>query len=234
MDQPFTAVNRNPSQLFFRLCVALRSEICKGYARFIFAYYQCIRRWFVSHIPFVVRKKKAVLHNGAGGVGRGFMREGEIFSIIMVSGTITLQRHAMNNARTVLLGFFLFVGALNSAMADSCRANIFGGQDCRYDDGSTSSSRSNIFGGQDTTYSDGRTSSSRENIFGGQDTKNSDGSASSSRANIFDGQDTQYSDGRTSTSRANIFDGQDTRYSDGRASTSRENIFGGQDTRNND
>ena len=124
MDQPFTAVNRNPSQLFFRLCVALRSEICKGYARFIFAYYQCIRRWFVSHIPFVVRKKKAVLHNGAGGVGRGFMREGEIFSIIMVSGTITLQRHAMNNARTVLLGFFLFVGALNSAMADSCRANI--------------------------------------------------------------------------------------------------------------
>ena len=56
------------------------------------------------------------------------------------------------NTRALFLGFFLFAGSLNSAMADSCRSNIFGGEDCRYDDGTTSSSRANIFGGQDTTH----------------------------------------------------------------------------------
>ncbi|EPO1785976.1 hypothetical protein ACT7BI_001540 [Cronobacter turicensis] len=86
--------------------------------------------------------------------------------------------------------FFLFAGSLNNAMADNCRANIFGGEDTRNSDGSSSSSRANIFDGQETQYSDG--------------------SSSSSRANIFDGQDTQYSDGRSSSSRANIFDSQDT------------------------
>ncbi|BBQ82377.1 hypothetical protein WP3W18E02_09060 [Klebsiella sp. WP3-W18-ESBL-02] len=115
MDQPFTAVNRNPSQLFFRLCVALRSEICKGYARFIFAYYQCIRRWFVSHIPFVVRKKKAVLHNGAGGDGRGFISKGKAFNMFTVALSISQRflsfslraRIVLSKQQIELLLFFL-------------------------------------------------------------------------------------------------------------------------------
>jgi len=53
---------------------------------------------------------------------------------------LTSQRNAMNT-RTLLVGFFLFAGSLNNAMADNCRANIFGGEDCRYDNGTTSSSR---------------------------------------------------------------------------------------------
>ncbi len=91
------------------------------------------------------------------------------------------------NVKAIFVGVVLVSGSINNALADSCRENIFGGQDCRYDNGTTSSSRANIFGGQDVQYSDGRTSTSRANIFGGQDVKNSDGSSSTSRANIFDG-----------------------------------------------
>lgn len=144
---------------------------------------------------------------------------------------IHFQRIAMN-AKPWVLVFIIFVGSWNTSMADSCRANIFDGQDCRYDDGTTSSSRANIFGGQDITYSDGRKATSRANIFGGQDTNYSDGKKSSSRANTFGGQDTHYNDGSQSSSRANIFNGQDTHYSNGKSSTSRANIFGGQDTKN--
>ncbi len=131
----------------------------------------------------------------------------------------------------VLLATLLLALPCAPALADSCRKNIQGGEDCRYSDGTTSTSRANIMGGFDTTYSDGRRSSSRSNIQGGLDTRYSDGSSSSSRSNIQGGQDTRYSDGRTSSSRSNIQGGQDTRYSDGSTSSSRSNIQGGQDTR---
>ncbi|MBX8572770.1 hypothetical protein K5D36_24130 [Pseudomonas cichorii] len=72
--------------------------------------------------------------------------------------------------KAILLGSILLASPLHQAFADTCSANIFGGYDCRYDNGTTSTSRANIFGGQDTQNNDGSSSTSRSNIFGGQDT----------------------------------------------------------------
>lgn len=76
------------------------------------------------------------------------------------------------NVKSLVLGLCLIAGQAGYAVADSCQANIFGGQDVRNSDGSTSTSQSNIFGGQDVRYSDGRSSTSHSNIFDGQDTRN--------------------------------------------------------------
>ena len=76
--------------------------------------------------------------------------------------------------KVVLLSAVLLASPLSQAFADTCRENIFGGQDTDYSDGRRSTSRENIFGGQDTSNSDGSSSTSRSNIFGGQDTDHSE------------------------------------------------------------
>ena len=55
--------------------------------------------------------------------------------------------------KVVLLSAVLLASPFSQAFADTCRENIFGGQDCQYSDGTSSTSRSNIFGGQDTDHS---------------------------------------------------------------------------------
>lgn len=54
------------------------------------------------------------------------------------------------NVKSLVLGLCLIAGQAGYAAADSCQANIFGGQDVRYSDGRSSTSHSNIFDGQDT------------------------------------------------------------------------------------
>ncbi len=54
--------------------------------------------------------------------------------------------------KAIVLGFILLVSPLHQAFADTCSTNIFGGYDCRYDNGTTSTSKANIFGGQDTNH----------------------------------------------------------------------------------
>jgi hypothetical protein len=135
--------------------------------------------------------------------------------------------------KVVLLGTVLLAAPLYQAVAETCRANSYGGSDCEYDNGTSSKSRANSYGGQDTQYSDGTSSKSRSNSYGGQDIQYGDGTSAKTRSNSYGGQDTQYSDGTSAKSRSNSYGGQDTQYSNGSSSKSRANSYGGQNTTNN-
>jgi len=123
------------------------------------------------------------------------------------------------------------VGVLPVFADESCRPNVFGGEDCRASDGrSISTSRPNVFGGRDTTFSDGTRATSRPNVFGGEDITGPHGRVDS-RPNVFGGQDYRLPDGKQVTSRPNVFGGRDYRGPDGKTVACRPNVFGGQDCR---
>ncbi len=142
------------------------------------------------------------------------------------------QDHRHHHAAWLAAGGLLVVLSmvLDATAEVTCRASIFGGEDCAEGGSRTSSSRPNIYGGYDTRYSDGSETTSRPNIFGGQDVTGKDGSITS-RPNIFGGEDYRLPGGKTVTSHPNIYGGQDYRQPDGKTVTCRPNIFGGQDCR---